>query len=86
MKIKESGSFGRLLYLCKGDEEQLLVRVSEAGQWALRTVFPHPLLIRLGGEREAVTNEGRRTYDSSPRTVPISARRSLELDRNSVFT
>lgn len=37
--------------LCEGDEEQLFMCVSESRQGSLRTVFPHPLLIRLQSVR-----------------------------------
>lgn len=41
----------RNFYLCKGDEEQLFMCVSESRQGSLWTMFPHPLLIRLQSVR-----------------------------------
>jgi len=46
-------SVERLPYLCKSNEEQLFMSVFEARQRPLRTMFPHPLLICLRGERKA---------------------------------
>lgn len=46
-------------YLCKGDEEQLFMRVSESRQRSLWTVLPHPLLIGLQTVRPS-TMRGRK--------------------------